>query len=78
MSENVKLRIDLEAAKALIQWKVQFADEVCERAKELAIQSDQPNYVTLLQYRQAAEIALQSLSNTIRNGDTTDAERNAA
>ncbi len=78
MHENVQVRIDVEAAKALTQWKALFADEVCERAKRLAAQSNQPNCVTLSHYRQAAEIALQSLSASIHDGDALDADQKAA
>ena len=78
MNENVQVRIDVEAAKALAQWKAQFADEVCEQAKRLAAQSNQPNSVTLSHYRQAAETALQSLSAAIHNGNEPNAEQEAA
>ncbi|QDV51783.1 hypothetical protein [Gimesia fumaroli] len=78
MSVNSNFRIENEAAKALIEWKAQFAEEVYKRARELAIKSEKPHTATLSHYRQAAELALQSLSNTIRNGDPSDVERNAA
>ncbi len=78
MSESVQIQIDVEAAKALAQWKALFADEVCERAKQFAAQSGQPNCVTLSHYKQAAQTALQSLSAAIHAGDPTDAEQKAA
>src|SRR5208283_2541367 len=66
MNASKQVRIDVEAAKALIGWKSQFADEVCEGATLLAAQFGHPNSVTLSNYRQAARIALQSLSDAIR------------
>jgi hypothetical protein len=65
MNADKQVRIDVEAAKALAQWKSLFATEVCDRAKRLAGQSNHPNCVTLSHYRQAALVALQSLSDTI-------------
>jgi len=78
MNENAQVRVDVEAAKALARWKALFAAEVCERAKGLAAQSSQPQAVTLSHYRQAAKIALQSLSAAIHKGDVPDAEPEAA
>ena len=57
MSEKADLRIDVEAAKALVYWKSLFADEVAARARRLAAESSQPEHVTLSHYRQAAQIA---------------------
>lgn len=67
-----EVRIELEAAKALTQWKAQFAREVGALAKRLAAQSGQPNMITLSQYRQAARIALQSLSEAINDETASD------
>ncbi len=39
MSEEADLRIDIEAAKALVYWKSLFADEVVARARRLAVES---------------------------------------
>ena len=78
MDKDQKVRIDVEAAKALSKWRSRFADDVCEAAKRLATQTDSSNYVTLAHYRQAAEIALRSLSEAIRCEDKPDAERAAA
>ena len=61
MSENAEIRIDIEAAKALVYWKSRFADEVAERAKRLAAESSEPEHVTLTHYRQAAQSAARSL-----------------
>ena len=78
MTESIQVQIDVEAAKALAQWKALFADEVCERAKRLASQSGQPNSVTLSHYKHAAQAALQSLSAAIHDGDAHNAGQKAA
>ena len=78
MDANKQVRIDVEAAKALIGWKSLFADEVCEGAVLLAAQSGHPNSVTLSHYRQAARIALQSLSDAIRAEEDRDERQEAA
>ena len=51
-----QLRIDVEAAKALVYWKSLFADEVAARARRLAAESSEPEHVTLTHYRQAARV----------------------
>ena len=72
-------RIDVEAAKALAEWKSLFAAEVCERAKRLAAQSGRPDSVTLSHYRTAATMALQVVSDAIINGDReSDGDQEAA
>ncbi len=68
MSENTDVRIDIEAAKALIYWKSLFAEEVVVRARRLAAESSEPERVTLSHYRQAAQIAVRSLPAAIRGG----------
>ncbi len=69
MSKKTEVRIDIEAAKALVYWKSLFADEVATRARQLAAESSQPNRVTLAHYRQAAQLAVRSLPLAIRKGD---------
>ena len=39
MIANDEVQIDIEAAMALAQWRSQFADDVCEKAKRLAAES---------------------------------------
>jgi len=68
MREKAEVRIDIEAAKALIHWKSLFADEVASRAKRLAAESSQPQHVTVSHYRQAAQIAVRSLPAAILDG----------
>jgi hypothetical protein len=68
MSNKAEVRIDVEAAKALIHWKSLFADEVATRARQLAAESNQPDRVTLAHYRQAAQVAVCSLPLAIRKG----------
>jgi hypothetical protein len=69
MSEKADIRIDIEAAKALVYWKSLFADEVAARARRLAAESSQPGHVTLAHYRQAAQLAVRSLPVVIRDGE---------
>jgi hypothetical protein len=68
MSDKADLLIDIEAAKALVHWKSLFANEVATRARRLAAESSQPGHVTLAHYRQAAQMALRSLSAAILEG----------
>jgi hypothetical protein len=78
MCEKADFRIDVEAAKALIYWKSMFADEVAARARQLAAESGQPELVTLSHYRQAAQIAIRSLSVAIRDGGPSSDDEKAA
>ncbi len=78
MSASKQVRIDVEAAKALAGWKSLFAEEVCEVAKRLAAQSGHPNSVTMSHYRQAALIALQTLSDAILAEEERDEQQEAA
>jgi hypothetical protein len=78
MPQNKGLRIDIEAANALAEWKSRFAEEVCERAAELAIESNQPNKVTLSHYQLAAEAALRSLSQAIHRDRESHVQPDAA
>ena len=78
MSQNDLVRIELEAAKALIEWKALFAEEVCQHAQRLAASSNQPHLITAAQYRQAAQVALNSLAAAILGGDERNAHRAAA
>ena len=78
MSEKTDVRIDVEAAKALIHWKSLFADEVAARARRLAAESGQPELVTLSHYRQAAQIAVPSLSAAILGGGPSSDDQKAA
>ena len=78
MNASKQARIDVEAAKALAEWKSLFAAEVCERAKRLAAQSGHPDSVTLSHYRMAAKIALQALSGAIHGEHGPDGQHEAA
>jgi hypothetical protein len=68
MSSNSDVRIDIEAARALIYWKSLFADEVAARARQLAAESGRREHVTMSHYRQAAQMAARSLPAAIREG----------
>jgi hypothetical protein len=78
MSASQQVRIDVEAAKALAEWKSLFGAEVCERAKRLAAESGHPDSVTLSHYRLAAEIALQALSGAIHGEHRPNGQHEAA
>lgn len=78
MSRSEAVRIEVDAAKALAQWKALFAEEVSVHAKQLAAGSDRPQFVTVAHYRQAAQLALKSLSAVIADGVDSDASRRAA
>jgi hypothetical protein len=78
MNASEQVRIDIEAAKALAEWKSLFAAEVRKRAKGLAAQSGHPNSVTFSDYRMAAKIALQALSSAIHGEHGPDGQNEAA
>jgi hypothetical protein len=78
MSENADVRIEVEAAKALVGWKSLFANEVAVRARKLAADSGQPGHVTLSHYRQAAQLAMRSLSAAIVDGGPFSDDHEAA
>jgi hypothetical protein len=78
MNATEPVRIEIEAVRALAHWKARFADEVFQGAKRLAAQSNQPGSVTLLHYRQSAQIALQSLADAIDNEGRGDGQQRAA
>ena len=78
MNENPNVRIDVEAAKALIFWKSLFADEVATRARQFAAESSEPEHVALSHYRKAAQIAVRSLSTAILDGGASSGDQKAA
>jgi len=78
MHERAGLRIDVEAARALIDWKSRFADEVVAGARRLAVESSQPEHVTLAHYRQAAQFAVRSLAAAIVDGGPSRDDPQAA
>jgi hypothetical protein len=78
MSETAVLRIDVEAAKALVHWKSRFAEETAAQARRLAAESRRPQQVTLSHYRQAALLAVRSLSAAIVEGGPSSGDHEAA
>ena len=78
MNSSKQVRIEVEAAQALAEWKSLFGAEVCERAKQLAAQSGHPDTVTLSQYRRAATMALQTLAGAIHGEQGTNGQNEAA
>jgi histone H3/H4 len=57
--------IETGAAKALAEWKCLFGMEVYRNAKQLAAHAGRPASVTLADFKNAAKIALESLSYAI-------------
>ena len=78
MTQTTDTHIDLDAAKALVDWKALFADEVAVCAARLAADSGHPERVTLYHYRQAAQIAIRTLSAAILDGGASSGEYRAA
>ena len=78
VSNNSNLRTQVAAAKKLTEWKHVFSCELREKAKQLAIQSGQPDLITLTHYQQAARTALRKLADAIENVEGLDARRKAA
>ena len=78
MDRRMDTLIDIEAVEALIAWKSLFADQVALRARELAGKSQHPQRVTLAHYRQAAQMAMRSLSAAISDGENSDEGQKAA
>jgi hypothetical protein len=78
MIDEADIRIDIDAAKALVYWKSLFAAEVVARAKRLAAESGQPEHVTLSHYRQAVQLALRSLPTLIRDGEPSSDDHKVA
>ena len=78
MRETFGFRIDVEAAKALVDWTSRFADEVATEARRLAAESSQPEHVTLSHFRQAAQLAVRSLSAALSDGGPSGGDHQAA
>ena len=78
MTPHSPVRIESAAANSLVEWKHLFANHVRDYAKQLALDSDQPELITLAHYQQAAKTALQKLTEAIENSEASDAQRRAA
>jgi hypothetical protein len=74
MNASKQVRIEVEAAQALAEWKSLFGAEVCERAKQVAAQSGRPHAVALSHYRMAATMALQTLAGAIHGKQGNQAQ----
>ena len=62
MSQTTDVRIDVEAAEALISWKSMFADEVAAQARRLAADSGKSGSVTSAHYQAGRSDSGSSLS----------------
>lgn len=78
MNQSHPLRIEIQAVRALAEWKAIFADQVAVKAKEFARASDTPGIVTLAHYRQAASIAVQELAAEVQKTDVDNGQQEAA
>ena len=78
MNQSHPLRIEIQAVRALAEWKAIFADQVAVKAKEFARASDTPGLVTLAHYRQAALVAVQELAGELQKTDVNHGRQEAA
>ncbi len=78
MDQTGSIRIQAEAAQALAEWKAFFAEQVAEKAKDLAKDANPPGLVTLDHYRHAAEFAVQALATAVQDTDSSDGRQEAA
>lgn len=72
------LRIDVEAAAALIEWKSVFAQAVVEGAQQQAAKTKSSGTVTIADYREAARQAILTLADAIESGAGADGQQKAA
>lgn len=77
MNQRKTIRIDVQAAQALVRWKESFAQKVCDEATRIAAESLPQATLNLEHYRQAVPLALRSLSEEILQGARDD-DRKAA
>jgi hypothetical protein len=78
MNGNTAVRVEIEAAQALVRWKALFADEVAQGARRLAAETGDLGPVTLAHYRRAAQLALRALSIAILDGEPSGDDQKAA
>jgi hypothetical protein len=71
-------QVEVTAAKMLVGWTSEFAENVHREARRLAAQSGQPQRITASQYRHAAVTALQSLRETVEAEVDRDDRQTAA
>ncbi len=72
------LRIDVDAAAALIEWKSVFAQAVVEGAQHQAAKTRSSGTVTIADYREAARQAILKLADAIEYGAGTNGQQKAA
>lgn len=78
MTQSGSMRIQADAAIALANWKAFFAEQVAEKARELAITGNSPELITISHYRQAAVLAANALSVEVGNIGSNDDLKAAA
>lgn len=78
MNEKLDVRVEVEAVKSLVLWKAKFAEEVIDRANQLAANSSNPQIVTVQHYRLAAQIVLEKFSASIMSECDSNVRTKAA
>ena len=71
-------RIDGEAVLALAEWRSCFTEQVVANAKQISAESDVPGRITLEHYRQAAKIAIETLTHAVEDEDPRNGLEEAA
>lgn len=77
MTEDV-FQLEIEAARALAEWKFMFSTKVSEHATKLVRMGDESKVITLAHYREAAIIALKDLIVDLQKTDLSDGRQQAA
>lgn len=77
MTKISEIRIEVDAAQALAEWKFQFAKLLDEGAEAIATESG-TDLVTLEHYKQAAQTIWPKLSETISQTQCAHGKRKAA
>ena len=78
MTKDSNFTIEVEAVRALAEWKYMLSEKVCSEAKDLAIQNGSAGIIKLEHYRKAAVSAAQELAKFIQETGSCDGNRKAA
>lgn len=77
MAQDQLCQIEVEAVRALPEWKAYLAKQVVTGAKQLAEKTASPNVVSIQHYRQSALTALQNLTKKIQESDSENGGQRA-
>lgn len=78
------LRLEIEAARALAEWKFLLASKISEHATKLvseaglASEVDKDDVITLAHYREAAVMALKEMIVDLQSAELSDGSQQAA